>query len=245
KLEEWEKWLNDCAVNEPYISVENKVDNTPPPTDFVYISQNKVPSFLDHLFDHNYLVGCNCQRCTPKSCECPKNSGGVFAYDRFGRVQFEPGKPIYECNSKCSCSESCRNRVVQRGRTVRVTIFRTYNGCGWGVKTMDPIMKNQFVTEYVGEVITNEEAEHRGRHYDAAGQTYLFDLDYNDGDCAYTIDAKKYGNISHFINHSCDPNLSVFGVWVDTLDPQMPRIAFFARRDIPAGEEITFDYLMT
>ena len=67
---------------------------------------------------------------------------------------------------------------------------------------MDPILKNQFVTEYVGEVLTNEEAEERGKIYDHVGQTYLFDLDYNEGECAFTIDAKKYGNISHFINHS-------------------------------------------
>ena len=67
---------------------------------------------------------------------------------------------------------------------------------------MEPIQKKQFVTEYVGELIMNEEAEKRGKRYDAEGQTYLFDLDYNDGDCQYTLDAKKYGNISHFINHS-------------------------------------------
>ncbi|XP_031563129.1 histone-lysine N-methyltransferase SUV39H2-like [Actinia tenebrosa] len=245
KLEAWEKLLNKCSPNEPYISVENKVDNSGPPEEFVYIASSKMPSNLDYLFDKDYLVGCSCERCTPLTCDCPKNSGGSFAYDRFGRVQFEPGKPIYECNSRCSCSISCRNRVVQRGRTVRVTIFRTTNGCGWGVKTMDPILKNQFVTEYVGEVLTNEEAEERGKIYDHVGQTYLFDLDYNEGECAYTIDAKKYGNISHFINHSCDPNLSVYGVWVETLDPRMPKIAFFASRDIQSGEELTFDYLMT
>jgi len=67
---------------------------------------------------------------------------------------------------------------------------------------MDPILKNQFVTEYVGEVLTSDEAEERGRVYDHVGQTYLFDLDYNDDYAAYTIDAKNYGNISHFINHS-------------------------------------------
>lgn len=67
---------------------------------------------------------------------------------------------------------------------------------------MEPIEKNQLVTEYVGEAITQEEAEDRGRVYDSCGQTYLFDLDFNEGECLYTLDAKKYGNISHFINHS-------------------------------------------
>ena len=84
----------------------------------------------------------------------------------------------------------------------QVAIFRTPNGCGWGVKTMELIEKHQLVTEYVGEAITQEEAEERGKVYDSCGQTYLFDLDFNEGECLYTLDAKKYGNISHFINHS-------------------------------------------
>lgn len=52
------------------------------------------------------------------------------------------------------------------------------------------------------QVITNEEAERRGKIYDAEGRTYLFDLDYNDGDCPFTVDAGYYGNVSHFVNHS-------------------------------------------
>jgi histone-lysine N-methyltransferase SUV39H len=51
-------------------------------------------------------------------------------------------------------------------------------------------------------VITDVEAEKRGKYYDAVGRTYLFDLDYNDGDCPFTVDAGYYGNVSHFINHS-------------------------------------------
>ena len=67
---------------------------------------------------------------------------------------------------------------------------------------MESIRKDQFVTEYVGELITNKEAEERGKRYDAVGQTYLFDLDFDERDCQYTLDGKNYGNISHFINHS-------------------------------------------
>ena len=81
-------------------------------------------------------------------------------------------------------------------------IFRTSDGRGWGVKTLENIPKNQFVVEYIGEIIRSEEAERRGRKYDAAQQTYLFDLDYTDDNAAFTIDACRYGNVSHFINHS-------------------------------------------
>merc|ERR1712071_604812 len=77
---------------------------------------------------------------------------------------------------------------------------------------------------------------------DSEGRTYLFDLDFNDIDCMYSIDAARMGNASHFINHSCDPNLAVFAVWSNCLDPNMPRLALFTQRDIQSGEELTFDY---
>lgn len=39
--------------------------------------------------------------------------------------------PIYECHSRCSCSENCPNRVTSKGRQVPLEIFRTENR-GWG-----------------------------------------------------------------------------------------------------------------
>lgn len=40
-------------------------------------------------------------------------------------------EPLYECHAGCSCSMSCPNRVVERGRTVPLQIFRTPDR-GWG-----------------------------------------------------------------------------------------------------------------
>ena len=40
----------------------------------------------------------------------------------------------------------------------------------------------------------------------------------------------------------CDPNLAVFAMWANCMDPNMPRLALFAQRDIHVGEELTFDY---
>ena len=75
------------------------------------------------------------------------------------------------------------------------------------------------------------------------GRTYLFDLDFNLGDeNLYTVDAAFYGNLSHFINHSCDPNLNIFNVYVNCLDPNMPQLCLFAKKEIKKGEQITFDY---
>eukprot|EP00794_Sanderia_malayensis_P006075 gene6075-6777_t len=242
-LLDWEEELNEKCEHEPVIRVENIVDDCLPPRNFQFVLKNVANEEINQMFDEKYLVGCSCMRCSSQGCSCPGLSGGKFAYDRTKKVVLDPGYPIFECNKTCLCSDACPNRVVQQGRTVKVAIFRTPDGRGWGVKTLEFIPKNQFVLEYVGEIITSDEAEKRGRLYDAAQQTYLFDLDYTDDDATFTIDAYQYGNVSHFINHSCDPNLRVYGVFVDCLDARLPRIGFFAVRDIPAGQELTFDYL--
>lgn len=168
---------------------------------------------------------------------------GLFAYTANKRLRVAPGTPIYECNKACKCSSDCCNRVVQGGRNIKLSIFRTSNGCGWGVKTEQKIRQGQFLCQYVGEVITFEEAEKRGREYDANGLTYLFDLDFNSVENPYVVDAAHLGNVSHFINHSCDPNLGVWAVWADCLDPNLPMLALFATREIEPGEELCFDYL--
>ncbi|XP_032449720.1 histone-lysine N-methyltransferase SUV39H2 isoform X3 [Prionailurus viverrinus] len=108
-----------------------------------------------------------------------------------------------------------------------------------------PLLLQQFSNDkhnYLSQVITSEEAERRGQLYDNKGITYLFDLDYESDE--FTVDAARYGNVSHFVNHSCDPNLQVFNVFIDNLDTRLPRIALFSTRTINAGEELTFDYQM-
>ena len=48
--------------------------------------------------------------------------------------------------------------------------------------------------------------------------------------------------IYNFTFPSTDPNLAIFNVWIDCLDPDLPRICLFAKRDIARGEQLTFDY---
>jgi euchromatic histone-lysine N-methyltransferase len=52
----------------------------------------------------------------------------------------------------------------------RLQVFRT-KGKGWGVRALRDIPKGTFVCEYVGEIISDSEADRR------EDDSYLFDLD--------------------------------------------------------------------
>lgn len=228
-------------ISQKKISVQNNVDFAGPPENFTYINQS-IPG-TGVIIPDEPPIGCECTACNCRSKSCCGMQAGFFAYTINKRLRVAPGTPIYECNKACKCSSECSNRVVQNGRNIKLTIFKTSNGCGWGVKTEQKIREGQFICQYIGEVISFEEAEKRGKEYDANGLTYLFDLDFNSVENPYVVDAAHLGNISHFINHSCDPNLGVWAVWADCLDPNLPMLALFATRDIEIGEEICFDYL--
>ena len=228
------------------LHVENWNDfELPPMDDFTYT--NDVIPRDGIIIPDDPPVGCTCNEegdgeCSIKSNCCPRQFDAKFPYIKRGLIRVPQGTPIFECNKACKCSDDCPNRVVQKGRKQTLCIFKTEQR-GWGVRTERPIAKGQYICEYVGEIISHEETERRGKEYDAVGRTYLFDLDFNEKDNPYTVDAAKFGNVSRFINHSCDPNLGVWAVWTNCLDLNLPKLCLFALRSIKENEELTFDYI--
>lgn len=93
---------------------------------------------------------------------------------------------------------------------------------GLGLFAAAEIPKGTRIIQYVGKLISNEDAErHRGR--------YLFTLDDE-----YTIDGSSRNNLARYINHSCRPNADS-----DVIDNE---IWIIAKRKIKASEEITINY---
>ena len=206
ELRQWSAYLNSkCKGKEASILVENKYDKFPIPKDFEYVCTNLYGKGVPNPADHEPVTYCKCQKCGigNDGC-CPAQLEALFPYYSNGKIRVAPGKPIYECNSACVCGPECCNRVVQKLRSIPLCIFRTGDAKGWGVKAVTEIKKNSFVCEYTGEVIMFDEAERRGAVANAKGLTYIFDLDFHSEDdgCSFSIDASKYGNISHFFNHS-------------------------------------------
>ncbi|XP_020869451.1 histone-lysine N-methyltransferase ATXR7 isoform X2 [Arabidopsis lyrata subsp. lyrata] len=105
----------------------------------------------------------------------------------------------------------------------------------WGLVALEPIEAEDFVIEYVGELIRSSISEIRERQYEkmGIGSSYLFRLD--DG---YVVDATKRGGIARFINHSCEPNCYTKIISVEG----KKKIFIYAKRHIDAGEEISYNY---
>ncbi|MBZ4421972.1 SET domain-containing protein [Myxococcus sp. RHSTA-1-4] len=101
---------------------------------------------------------------------------------------------------------------------------------GTGAFATRRIRKGTRIIEYIGERITQEEAD---RRYDDEAMerhhTFLFNLD-NKG----VLDAGTVHNESRYINHSCDPNCEAL---IDK-----GHIYIYALRDIEPGEELVYDY---
>ena len=95
-----------------------------------------------------------------------------------------------------------------------------------GCYTTTPIRNGALVVEYTGPRITKEQGDEL---YDESPLTYLFGL----GDGRTVIDGH---GTAMFINHSCDPNCDT-----EEIDG---RVWIKALRDIRAGEELTYDYLL-
>lgn len=101
---------------------------------------------------------------------------------------------------------------------------------GKGVYAVRDIAAGDTLIEYVGEIITWEEAQARHPHDPAnPNHTFYFHIDES-----RVIDALYGGNSSRWINHACAPNCEA--------DEQHGRIFIKALRDIAAGEELNYDY---
>ncbi|XP_058271301.1 histone-lysine N-methyltransferase EHMT1 isoform X9 [Hemibagrus wyckioides] len=216
----------------------NAVDSEPCPNDYKYVPDSCVTSPINIDKNITHLQYCVCKEdCSSASCMCGQLSLRCW-YDKESRLlpEFCSEEPpfIFECNHACSCWRTCKNRVVQNGLRIRLQLFRTQK-MGWGVRTLQDIPRGTFVCEYVGEIISDAEADVREI------DSYLFSLDSKVGDM-YCIDARFYGNISRFINHHCEPNLFPCRVFTSHQDLRFPHIAFFASKNISAGDELGFDY---
>ncbi|CAD6503387.1 BgTH12-03052 [Blumeria graminis f. sp. triticale] len=235
---------------------------------FEFIEKNIVRNGVE-LADEEFQAGCTCETsfdCLKAGCHClddietsdvEDENYSINAYHVVGRRKgclrgemLSSRMPIYECNRQCGCPDDCPNKVVSRGRQLPLQIFRTVNR---GLRSTEDIKQGQFVGNYVGELITSDEANWRRAQSTKSQKkdVYLFALDkFTDPNSSderlrgepYEIDGEYFAGPTRFINHSCDPNLRIFAVVRDLANKPFHDLCFFALREIPRFTELTFDY---
>ncbi|XP_040202163.1 histone-lysine N-methyltransferase NSD3 isoform X5 [Rana temporaria] len=142
---------------------------------------------------------------------------------------------LYECHPQvCPAGEQCQNQSFTKRLYPETELFRTERR-GWGLLCKRDIRKGEFVNEYVGELIDEEECRLRlkGAHENGVTNFYLLTVTKD-----RIIDAGPKGNYSRFMNHSCNPNCET-QKWTVNGDV---RVGLFALCDIPQGTELTFNY---
>lgn len=166
-----------CGREKYAIPCVNEYNKAERPNNFVYVS-NFVPGKGVHFTNNPKLVTCcSCtDNCRNKyTCECQLKMG-CRAYDDNKRLITDLKSGIYECNMHCLCNKSrCQNSVVGQGPHLRLEVFRCKEkNKGWGVRCKDDIQPGTFISDYLGEVLMEEDTEKRGL---ARGDQYLFTLD--------------------------------------------------------------------
>ncbi|KAJ6972833.1 hypothetical protein D5086_026216 [Populus alba] len=180
----------------------------------------------------NRFRGCHCAKSQCRSRQCP-----CFAAGR-------ECDPDICRNCWVSCGDGSLGEPPKRGdgqcgnmrlllRQQQRILLAKSDVAGWGAFLKKPVNKNDYLGEYTGELISHREADKRGKIYDRANSSFLFDL--ND---QFVLDAYRKGDKLKFANHSSNPNCyaKVMLVVGDH------RVGIFANERIEASEELFYDY---
>lgn len=171
------------------------------------------------------------------SCTCAYNEDGLL----FASYMEQISAPVIECNSSCTCKSNCPNRRSQTDPGQDLAVIATKSK-GLGVVSSTDLRQGSFVGEYAGEVVSSLVADERLKSHSSTAKCYIIRYREhlsNDTVMTTNIDATYKGNVTRFINHSCDPNLVMLPIRSDSI---VPRLCLFTCKHVSAGNELCFSY---
>uniref|UniRef100_A0A8C5A5B8 Nuclear receptor binding SET domain protein 2 n=1 Tax=Gadus morhua TaxID=8049 RepID=A0A8C5A5B8_GADMO len=217
-LEAEERFKETKLKRETKEAQEN--NKKPPPYKFIKVNRpcGKVQV---STADVSEIPKCNCRPSDERPCG--------FESECLNRML------LYECHPQvCPNGTRCCNQDFSKRLYPDTKIIKTA-GKGWGLICLRDIKKGEFVNEYIGELIDEEECRARIRFAQENNISHFYMLTI---DKDRIIDAGPKGNYSRFMNHSCQPNCET-QKWTVNGDT---RVGLFAVCPIPAGTELTFNY---
>ena len=205
----------------------------------------------------NAFTGCNCRsgtcgtracpcfaaarECDPEICKRCAHTAQVIAHERRDGWPFtDICEPVPAPPKEPTEATAARNDPNEQCGNMKLYLRQHKHAClglsgveGWGCFLKNGARKNELLGEYTGELISQTEADRRGKIYDKLNSSFLFNL--ND---QWVLDAAVRGNKLKFANHSATPNCyaKVLMVRGDH------RVGIFAKEHIAPGEELTYDY---
>ena len=205
----------------------------------------------------NAFPGCNCKtgtcgtracpcfaaarECDPDICKRCAHAAELISHERRDGWPFTdicapvpdaPKAPTEGPTAKTDPNEQCGNMKLYL-RQHKHACLGLSGVEGWGCFLKNGARKNELLGEYTGELISQTEADRRGKIYDKLNSSFLFNL--ND---QWVLDAAVKGNKFKFANHSATPNCYA-KVLMARGDH---RVGIFAKEHIAPGEELTYDY---
>ncbi|RWW84444.1 hypothetical protein BHE74_00006949 [Ensete ventricosum] len=178
-----------------------------------------------------------------------------FLYTRFPVLALFPPAP----SAQPWGGDPDKNRILDASSLAVFASPITGSGAGCGCNVCAPLAVGDYgrcpcsspkMGSFSGEFLTTEEARRRQRTYDelaCGGRLHPAllvvreHLPSGKACLRVNVDATKVGNVARFVNHSCDGgNLST--VLVRNSGSLLPRLCFFAAKDVVDGEELSFSY---
>ncbi|KAK6179037.1 hypothetical protein SNE40_011484 [Patella caerulea] len=167
----------------------------------------------------------------PNPCNCrrPRDNEIGCLEDCLNRMIYTECSP-----NNCPCEDKCSNQRISKHEWSKGLEEFLTEERGYGVLTTQPIKNGDFILEYLGEVVSEQEFRRRmTEDYSLDCHHYCLSLD-----SGMVIDGYRMANVGRFVNHSCQPNCEMQKWTVNGLN----RMVLFALRDIQPMEELTYDY---